>query len=633
MRERQAVRTGTRLQRGIACGCLALACCLPVVAQDLGGQSAHWKVKRVETRVQFRADASNVMEYTLEREALSDQGAQLVGKGTRSYHRGLQQHEVLEAYTLKADGRRLPVGADAIQLQSGVAASGTGASMPEMAVVLVTFPDVQRGDRTVLRGRLTTHTPMLPGWAQTAEAIFPVIAFDQVLLRIEAPRALHMNVFSDGFAMKKESAGDSEVWEARASAAAATPDASPVNSLTGLARVYASAWQDHAQLVKAYADQANPKAIVDASVEQLALQITRDKKTPREKAAAVHDWVRRNVRYVAVYLGVGGFVPHDVSWILANRYGDCKDQALLMQTLLKAVGVEAVPVLINSLPEYVLPELPTQLSFNHCILYLPGLELFVDPTDGRIPFGSLSLADSDKPVAVALAGGAKLMRTPAFTPERNHLAVRSVWTVHKSGAATGTVRAEADGYAATALQDRLGQIPPGQGSEAVQKLLAASNMRGTGAALFPPIQRYEQRQKLELNLDVPAFLAEPQAGTVRVHPSLTLPIFSVGFISSYAEERRQLAMGCVPVHVREDFEMRFDPEFKLLRAPDDIKLAEHKGILYEAHYKLEGQVLTGWRELTLDQKQHWCSAAEYAVRRPAMLRIRRNLLSTLLYQQ
>jgi len=241
------------------CALLWLALCLPAAAQDLGVQSAHWKVNRVESATRFAADASSVADYMLEREALSEQGAQTVGKASRAYNRALQRHEVVEAYTLKVDGRKLPVAADAIQVQSGVAASGANPSMPEMAIVLVTFPDVQRGDRTVLRGRLITHTPMLPGWAQSVDLIVPVVAFDQVAIRIEAPKALGLKVFSDGFTLQQEDGGDSAVWQLRASSPARVPDPSPANSLTGLPRFYASVWNDHAQLARAYAEQANAR--------------------------------------------------------------------------------------------------------------------------------------------------------------------------------------------------------------------------------------------------------------------------------------------------------------------------------------------------------------------------------------
>jgi transglutaminase-like putative cysteine protease len=615
------------------CAVLWLALSLPAMAQDLGMQSAHLKVNRIESATRFAADASSVSDYTLEREALSDQGARMVGKATRSYHRALQRHEVVEAYTLKADGRKLAVAAEAIQVQSGVASSGTAPSMPEVAIVVITFPDVQRGDRTVLRGRLTSHTPMLPGWAQVADFIVPVVAIELAAFRLEAPKALGLKVFSEGFALQRDDSADTEVWQLRANAAARVLDPAGANMLTSMPRLYASVWSDHTQLARAYAEQFNAKAVVTDEVRRLALEITRDKPSSRAKAAAIHDWMRHNIRYVAVYLGVGGFVPHDVGWILGNRYGDCKDQALLMQALLKAVDIEAVPVLINSMAEYVLPELPTLASFNHCILYLPGLDLFADPTDGRVPFGALPMADSDKPVAVALAGGAKLMRTPSLSPDANRVSVRSVWRISKNGHASAEIRVESTGYTATMLQDRLAQIPADMGGEAVQKLLTASDMKGTGVVRFPAIQRDVQRQTMELDIDVPALLSEPQGGSLRVNPALALPVFALGLLGNYEADKRQVAMPCPPVRVREEFELHFAPEFKLFKAPDNVKLSLPDGVAYEAQYRLEAQVLTGWRELVQSQRRHWCSPADYSARRSVMNDIRRNLRASVLYQQ
>lgn len=54
-----------------------------------------------------------------------------------------------------------------------------------------------------------------------------------------------------------------------------------------------------------------------------------------------------NIRYVGIWLGNGGIVPHPAEDILQNRYGDCKDKATLLQALLAAKGIYSQQVLIN----------------------------------------------------------------------------------------------------------------------------------------------------------------------------------------------------------------------------------------------------------------------------------------------
>ena len=68
----------------------------------------------------------------------------------------------------------------------------------------------------------------------------------------------------------------------------------------------------------------------------------------RERLAALLDFARRQVRYVAVEVGIGGFRPHRPREVLGRGWGDCKDKALLLVELLREAGIEAYPVLIRA---------------------------------------------------------------------------------------------------------------------------------------------------------------------------------------------------------------------------------------------------------------------------------------------
>jgi len=204
----------------LCAGALWAAAGLPVLAQGLGSSAAHFKVNRIETSTHFNADAGNVEDYLIEREALSEQGAQIVGKWVFQYRRGLQRHEIIEAYTLKADGRHVPVGADAVQVQRGVAGAGVAVSAPDAEIVLVTFPDVRPSDRTVLRAKLSTSAPFLPGWAQHGERLAPGVTFDKVVAHVEAPSALTLNVVAHGFSLSRGRSGENNTWDLAASSVA-----------------------------------------------------------------------------------------------------------------------------------------------------------------------------------------------------------------------------------------------------------------------------------------------------------------------------------------------------------------------------------------------------------------------------
>jgi len=93
-------------------------------AQDTG----HVRFLKFQADYRVNADAT----YTVVRETayrlLTESALVSSGKMPISYSSKLEDVEILEAYTLKKDGRRVDVGAAGIQTQQGRLASGNGIS-------------------------------------------------------------------------------------------------------------------------------------------------------------------------------------------------------------------------------------------------------------------------------------------------------------------------------------------------------------------------------------------------------------------------------------------------------------------------------------------------------------------------
>lgn len=68
---------------------------------------------------------------------------------------------------------------------------------------------------------------------------------------------------------------------------------------------------------------------------------------PLTRAGDALALVQDKLRYVAVQMGVGGYVPiaADASW--ANRFGDCKAKTALLLAMLHRLDIAAVPVLVS----------------------------------------------------------------------------------------------------------------------------------------------------------------------------------------------------------------------------------------------------------------------------------------------
>jgi predicted transglutaminase-like cysteine proteinase len=126
------------------------------------------------------------------------------------------------------------------------------------------------------------------------------------------------------------------------------------------------------------------------------------------KMQAIAQFVQHDIRYVAIELGIGGWQPHPAPDVFSHRYGDCKDKATLMRTMLREIGVDSYQVSINTERGSVTRETPAYNAFNHVILAIKlpdevrdpsliavmqhpklGRILFFDPTNDLTPFGQI----------------------------------------------------------------------------------------------------------------------------------------------------------------------------------------------------------------------------------------------------
>jgi len=105
----------------------------------------------------------------------------------------------------------------------------------------------------------------------------------------------------------------------------------------------------------------------DAALQALIAELEAE---PDESARLLRAlrFVQDDIRYTGIEIGAGAYRPTPPGEVLARRFGDCKDKVLLLVTLLRALGVEAYPALVNSyLGRGVAERLPGPGAFDHVI--------------------------------------------------------------------------------------------------------------------------------------------------------------------------------------------------------------------------------------------------------------------------
>jgi hypothetical protein len=207
-----------------------------------------------------------------------------------------------------------------------------------------------------------------------------------------------------------------------------------------------------------YSNLTNGRRDASPEITQQVAALTASARTPLDKMKALAQFVQNDIRYVAIELGIGGWQPHAASEVFVHRYGDCKDKATLLSSMLSQVGIESFYVVINSERGYVTPEVPANVGgFNHVVLAIKlpanvsdlslvatiqhprlGTLLYFDPTNELTPLGEIGgYLQANYGLLVTSEGG-ELVELPRQPSAMN--------SIHRSGKLTldplGTLKGE-----------------------------------------------------------------------------------------------------------------------------------------------------------------------------------------------
>lgn len=234
----------------------------------------------------------------------------------------------------------------------------------------------------------------------------------------------------------------------------AMPNLKEIVSRLSFSPVGIRTWKDVADW---YYKLIDPQIEPDKDIENLARTLTAGRNTNQEKLQNIYEWVRDNIRYVAVEIGIGSYQPNPAEKVLDNHYGDCKDMATLICALAKEANLEVYEVLIstrqNGLPDTTLP---SPYHFNHAIAYCPTVGdngTWMDATEKGCPFGQLPWYDQGVYVLVVAENGrSKIYQTPVLPPDSNQ--THLVWQVEVDDNGVSHVKAKAGYTGALAVEIR-----------------------------------------------------------------------------------------------------------------------------------------------------------------------------------
>lgn len=172
-------------------------------------------------------------------------------------------------------------------------------------------------------------------------------------------------------------------------------------------------WSDLAELFAPLYDKATAIP-ADSPLQKEIARIRAASPDPRKRAEAALALVQGQVRYVALLMGTGNFVPADAALTWNRRFGDCKAKSALLVAMLRALDIAAEPVIVNASGNDGLDQrLPMIALFDHVIVRatIGGKSYWLDGTrTGDLRLDQIRTPDMDW--GLPLTRGASLVRLP-----------------------------------------------------------------------------------------------------------------------------------------------------------------------------------------------------------------------------
>jgi transglutaminase-like putative cysteine protease len=563
-------------------------------------QAHAYKFAIYDAKYDLKADYTYSATFLEETQLDTANDVQNNGQSARGYSSSLQRLKVLEAYTLKPDGRKILVEAKSIFEESSPTASDAPV-FSDQKVLKVVFPGLQPNDKTHVVWALEQLVPAFPGQFSLTDRVSFNIANDSNKITVRAPKAMPLKWGSvRGYDVSESFDGETRVITGFAQNYSPselepnTPDILDLSPIMGV-----SSFPSWEALGAAYWARASSAVSLTPEIQAQADALT--KPAPSKPALskleivkALYGWVAGSVRYVGVFLGDGGFVPHAANEILANKYGDCKDHATLLIALLNAKGIQAEPVLISNSFSYQKLPVPSPEMFNHAIVFVPELNTYLDPTSPFAPFGTLPQSDLNKFVVHAGATP-RTGQTPQADATRDAFLQTARLKVLPNGSVEGNITASSGGYIEHYWRSILAGIMPEQGPQVAANILAGYTETGQGTLANSAMRDLQQSFKFESTWNSPNLVTLEDGGSFPLPTGAGLyKLGNFAGLISQAKRSQPLLLIAAKLEFRTTLEL--PKGWSFARTPKNQSIDTPVGS-YSSTYSVKGSTLEVKRQL------------------------------------
>ncbi len=325
----------------------------------------------------------------------------------------------------------------------------------------VHFPRLDPGDVVELRYRVEDVTAQNAfadyfGEVTYMQSTEPIARSEYVLITPKSRQFFFNKPNVQNLTQRVFEKGDTKIWHFVAEnvpALEVEPNSPPVTETLG--HVHVSTYKNWDEMGRWYWGFIRDQFTADDEVRRRVSEITKGLTDDKAKVRAVYDFVVQKTRYVALEFGIHGFKPYRCAQIFARGFGDCKDKATLIVTMLKELGIPATIVIVRTGLRGDFETEPASLApFDHAIAYVPSMNLYLDGTAEWTGSTELPAMDRGSLALQINEGKTKLVHLPEPTAADSIASRRVEATVNADGSAQIEWQARIRGASASAWRQR-----------------------------------------------------------------------------------------------------------------------------------------------------------------------------------
>ena len=558
----------------------------------------------------------------------TEQGISKYGDQDISYIPKLERVEIQDAYTILPNGTLIKVPKKNIRTTSDALNQG-GAVYSDTKHKMVIYPNVGIGSQLYIKYSKIVHTPVFPGQFTARESTTPHGKFHHFEVNLNFDPRMDIQVDSKGFdgGRLPDKNGLHRYKFVRKQDTFVAPEADQISEDDYAPYVQASSFKNYEALGAAYEEKAKQKAKVTPAIQKLAENLTKGMDDKKDQVRRLYNWVSKNIRYIGLYIGNGGYVPHDSQTIMDNRWGDCKDHVVILEALLSAKGIASSPALINADASYALPKLAVD-AFNHVITYVPSLDLYLDSTSQFAPFGTLPASDLNKQVVLTALN--KMGKTPMMRAEEQKSQTAIRLKILSDGTIHGLSHTQATGDSEINLRNWQFEKQTAPQDLVINSILSDANLTGIGQIHSSDPSNLDKPLEIDTTFTLDPVSNFPGPAAMPITAGVAFEVID-GKMLPKPKDKINFPIKCESFSFRNHFEIEFPLNVKIKQIPEDVSYVDDIGH-YTSTYLLTGNVLEINRDMVVQHPTMVCGQAEIEMDKKFFPIFQRDMRAQVIYE-